>query len=112
LFDLAETTHRLESRYIDWLVGELPAAAQRYREHSPVTHAAAIKVPMLVLQGDADNVVPPEQAQTMVDAIRAGGGTVEHHVYAGEGHGWSRPETVTDELERVETFLNRWVLRR
>ncbi len=25
LFDLAETTHRFESRYIDWLVGELPA---------------------------------------------------------------------------------------
>lgn len=112
LFDLAETTHRLESRYIDWLVGELPEAADRYREYSPETHAAAIKVPVLVLQGDADNVVPPAQAQTMVDAVRAGGGTVEHHVYEGEGHGWSRPETVTDELERVEAFLSRWVLRR
>ena len=111
LFDLAETTHRLESRYIDWLVGELPAAAERYREHSPVTHAAAIKVPMLVLQGDADNVVPPAQAQLVVDAVRGGGGTVDHHVYAGEGHGWSRPETMTDELERVEAFLDRWVLR-
>jgi dipeptidyl aminopeptidase/acylaminoacyl peptidase len=69
-------------------------------------------VPLLVLQGDADNVVPLAQAQAMVDAVRAGGGTVEHHVYPGEGHGWSRPETVTDELERVEVFLNRWVLRR
>jgi dipeptidyl aminopeptidase/acylaminoacyl peptidase len=112
LFDLAETTHRLESRYIDWLVGELPRAADRYREHSPSTHAAAIKVPLLILQGDADNVVPPAQAQLLVDAVRGAGGTVEHHVYAGEGHGWSRPETVTDELERVEAFLNRWVLRR
>ncbi len=112
LFDLAEGTHRLESRYIDWLVGDLPAAAERYVEHSPVTHAGAIKVPLLVLQGDADNVVPPAQAQLMVDAVRAGGGTVDHHVYAGEGHGWSRPETMTDELERVEAFLGRWVLRR
>jgi dipeptidyl aminopeptidase/acylaminoacyl peptidase len=112
LFDLAETTHRLESRYIDWLVGELPRDADRYRDRSPVTHAAGIEVPVLVLAGDADNVVPPAQAQAVVDAIRAGGGTVEHHVYAGEGHGWSRPETVTDELERVEGFLNRWVLRR
>ena len=112
LFDLAETTHRLESRYIDWLVGELPEAADRYVEYSPVTHAAEITVPLLVLQGDADNVVPPEQAQLMVDAVRAGGGTVDHHVYEGEGHGWSRPETVTDELERVEAFLARWVLNR
>lgn len=112
LFELAETTHGLESRYIDWLVGELPRDADRYREHSPVTHAAAIKTPLLVLQGDADNVVPPEQAQLVVDAIRGAGGTVEHHVYEGEGHGWSRPETVTDELERVEAFLDRWVLKR
>jgi dipeptidyl aminopeptidase/acylaminoacyl peptidase len=112
LFDLAETTHRLESRYVDWLVGELPGAADRYRDHSPVTHAAAIRVPLLVLQGDADNVVPPAQARAVVDAVRGAGGTVDHHVYAGEGHGWSRPETVTDELERVEAFLSRWVLRR
>jgi dipeptidyl aminopeptidase/acylaminoacyl peptidase len=112
LFDLAETTHRLESRYVDWLVGPLPEAADRYRDHSPVTHAASIKVPLLLLQGDADNVVPPAQAQLVVDAVRAAGGTVDHHVYAGEGHGWGRPETVTDELERVEAFLTRWVLRR
>jgi dipeptidyl aminopeptidase/acylaminoacyl peptidase len=37
---------------------------------------------------------------------------VEHHVYEGEGHGFSRPETVQDELERTERFLTRWVLNR
>ena len=79
---------------------------------SPVTHAGAIRVPLLVLQGDADDVVPPAQAQAVVDAVRAAGGTVDVHVYPGEGHGWSRPETVTDELERVDAFLTRWVLRR
>jgi dipeptidyl aminopeptidase/acylaminoacyl peptidase len=112
LFDLVETTHRLESRYLDHLVGELPRDAARYHVRSPVTQAGAIGVPLLVLQGDADKVVPPAQAQALVDAVRAGGGTVEHHVYEGEGHGWSRPETVVDELERVERFLNRWVLTR
>jgi dipeptidyl aminopeptidase/acylaminoacyl peptidase len=112
LFDLAETTHRFESRYVDWLVGPLPEAADRYTERSPVTHAAGIKTPLLVLQGDVDNVVPPAQAQLLVDAVRAGGGVVEHHVYAGEGHGWAKPETMTDELERVEAFLTRWVLHR
>jgi dipeptidyl aminopeptidase/acylaminoacyl peptidase len=112
LFDLAETTHRLESRYLDHLVGDLPRDARRYHERSPVTQAGAIDVPLLVLQGDADKVVPPAQAQALVDAVRAGGGTVEHHVYPGEGHGWSRPETVIDELERVDAFLTRWVLTR
>jgi dipeptidyl aminopeptidase/acylaminoacyl peptidase len=112
LFDLAETTHRFESKYVDWLVGPLPEAADRYVAHSPVTHAASIRVPLLVLQGDADKVVPPAQAQEVVDIVRAAGGTVEHHVYEGEGHGWAKPETMVDELERVDAFLTRWVLRR
>jgi dipeptidyl aminopeptidase/acylaminoacyl peptidase len=112
LFDIAETTHKLESRYLDSLIGELPRDADRYRDRSPVTHAAAIRVPLLVLQGDADKVVPLGQAQQLVDTVRQAGGTVEYHVYADEGHGWARPETVTDELERVDAFLTRWVLQR
>ena len=55
-------------------------------------------------------MVPPAQAQALVDAVRAAGGTVEHHVYAGEGHGWSRRDTVEDDLERTLAFLERWVV--
>ncbi len=112
LFDLASTTHRFESRYLDRIVGELPEHASRYRERSPVTYARETSVPVLVLQGDADRVVPKAQADLMVDAMRAGGATVEYHVYEGEGHGWARPETVEDELTRTERFLTNWVLRR
>lgn len=111
LFDLAETTHRFESRYLDRIVGELPRDADRYRERSPVTHAAAISVPVMVLQGADDKVVPPAQARVMVDAMRAGGASVEYHEYEGEGHGWSHAETVADALERIDRFLTR-VLRR
>ncbi|MDQ1500146.1 MAG: hypothetical protein QOI86_3486 [Actinomycetota bacterium] len=112
LFDLAETTHRYESRYLDRLVGPLPEAAALYRERSPVSHAAAINVPLLVLQGDRDTTVPKAQADALVDTLRRSGSTVEYHVYEGEGHGWAKPETVADELERSERFLTRWVLKR
>jgi dipeptidyl aminopeptidase/acylaminoacyl peptidase len=110
LFDLARTTHRFESRYLDEIVGSLPADAVTFRERSPVSHAAAIRAALLVLQGDADAVVPPAQAQLLVDAVRAAGGTVEHHVYEGEGHGWARRATVQDELERTLAFLERYVV--
>jgi dipeptidyl aminopeptidase/acylaminoacyl peptidase len=112
LFDLAETTHRYESRYLDKVVGPLPEAAALYRERSPVNHVAEITVPLLVLQGDRDNTVPKAQADSLVEALRRKGSTVEYHVYEGEGHGWSKPETVADELERAEKFLTRWVLKR
>jgi dipeptidyl aminopeptidase/acylaminoacyl peptidase len=111
LFDLAATTHRFESGYCDDLVGALPEHADRYRERSPVAHAAEIRVPLLVLQGDADKVVPPAQARLLVDAVRAAGGTVEEHVYEGEGHGWSRPDTIEDALARTIDFLDRHVAR-
>lgn len=112
LFDLAETTHRYESRYLDKVVGPLPEAAALYRERSPVNHVAEITVPLLVLQGDRDNTVPKAQADSLVEALRRKGSAVEYHVYEGEGHGWSKPETVADELERAEKFLTRWVLKR
>ena len=109
LFELAATTHRFESHYLDEIVGPRPEADAAYRERSPITHAASIQVPLLVLQGDDDEVVPPAQAVALVDAVQAAGGTVEYCVYEGEGHGWTRQATIADELERTLAFLGRWV---
>jgi dipeptidyl aminopeptidase/acylaminoacyl peptidase len=111
LFDLDETTHRYEAHYLHSIVGPLPEAAARYRDRSPVNRAEQITSPLLILQGDADNVVPPAQSQAIHDRLRALGRTVELHTYVGEGHGWGRPDTVIDELERTESFLRRHVLR-
>ncbi len=112
LFDLAATTHRFESRYLDRLVGTLPEHADRYEARSPVARARDLTVPVLVLQGADDKVVPPSQAQLLVDAVRAAGGTVEQHVYDGEGHGFSQEATIVDSFERIEAFLERWVVQR
>jgi len=76
-----------------------------------VNRADAIVAPLLILQGADDKVVPPAQSQAIHDRLRALGRTVELHVYDGEGHGWGRPATVSDELERTESFLRRHVLR-
>jgi len=112
LFDLAATTHRFESRYLDRLVGTLPEHADRYEVRSPVHHAREIAVPVLVLQGADDVVVPRAQAQLLVDSMRAAGGTVEQHVYDGEGHGFSQEATILDSYARIERFLDRWVVLR
>jgi dipeptidyl aminopeptidase/acylaminoacyl peptidase len=105
LVELARTTHRFESRYSDWLVGELPDEVERYRDRSPITHAGLLRAPTLVLNGAADEIVSPAQVRAFVDAVRAAGGTIEHHEYPDEGHGWSRPETTRDVYERVDAFL-------
>jgi dipeptidyl aminopeptidase/acylaminoacyl peptidase len=112
LFDLDETTHRFEAHYLRSIVGPLPEAAHRYRSRSPINLASAITAPLLVLQGSADNVVPQAQSDALVAAVEAAGGTVEYHVYDGEGHGWNRAEVVSDELDRTWSFLRRFVMRR
>jgi dipeptidyl aminopeptidase/acylaminoacyl peptidase len=111
LFALAEVDHRYEAHYTDSLVGPLPEAADRYRERSPVNRAESIVEPLLILQGSDDPVVPPAQSEAIAARLRALGRTVELHVYEGEGHGWGRAATVTDELARTEEFLRRHVLR-
>jgi dipeptidyl aminopeptidase/acylaminoacyl peptidase len=111
LFDLDETTHRFEKHYLFTMIGPLPQAADAYRERSPASVADLIEAPLLVLQGGADKVVPLSQSEAIADKIRSRGGIIELHVYPDEGHGWNRPETVVDELERIEDFLRRHVLR-
>lgn len=112
LVELALTTHRFESTYHLRLVGPLPAAVDVYRDRSPLTRAAEIRVPVLLLHGDKDTSVPVAQSEAMADALRAAGVPVERHVYPGEGHGWRRAATIADDFERVQAFLTRWVLPR
>jgi dipeptidyl aminopeptidase/acylaminoacyl peptidase len=90
------------------LVGPLPETRAQYVARSPLAHASEIRAPVLLLQGDQDRVVNPERATTFANALRRAGVEVEFHVYAGEGHGWRRAETVADELTRVSSFLARW----
>lgn len=105
-----EQTWRFEAHYFESLVGKLPEAHQAYIERSPLTHASAITAPVLLLHGTADEAVPVAQSSDMAAAIEKAGGTVEIHLYEGEGHGWRKPETQIDELERVHAFLCRYVL--
>jgi dipeptidyl aminopeptidase/acylaminoacyl peptidase len=111
LLELDETTHRFEKHYLHSIAGPLPDAVDQYRSRSPVSVVEQITAPLLILQGDADVVVPPAQSQLIADRLSDLGRTVELHFYEGEGHGWARPDTVIDELERTEDFLRRHVLR-
>ncbi len=108
LLDLAATTHRFESGDLVRLVGPLPDARDRYVARSPMTRASELRAPTLLLQGDADPVVNPERTAEFAQMLRRQGVVVEHHVYADEGHGWRRAETVADELARIQRFLQRW----
>jgi len=85
---LAQDTHKFESRYLDWLIGAYPQEAARYRERSPVHHAERLSAPVIFFQGEDDKIVPPNQAEVMVEALRAKGNAVGYLLFAGEQHGF------------------------
>jgi len=105
LVDLRERSHRFERHSTLDLVGDHAAHVAR----SPLAHAPSIVAPVLLLHGSDDPVVPVEQAERLAARLQALGRAVELHVYEGEGHGWSRPASVLDELARTEAFLARHV---
>ena len=60
---LAADTHDFESHYLDGLIGPLPDAEGVYLERSPLSHSERFRVPILLLQGADDLVVPPSQSR-------------------------------------------------
>ncbi|WP_243232602.1 prolyl oligopeptidase family serine peptidase [Microbacterium sp. CIAB417] len=104
---LAADTHDFEKNYLDGLVGPLPEAEAVYVERSPLTNADRIDVPVLLLQGADDPVVPPSQSEGVRDALAARGIDHEYVLYPGEGHGFRSAETIVDALERELGFLGR-----
>ncbi|OYC95708.1 dipeptidyl-peptidase 5 [Microbacterium sp. Yaish 1] len=104
---LAAETHDFEARYLDGLIGPLPEAEDVYIERSPLSRPERFRVPLLLLQGDEDAVVPPAQAEAIRDALVAHGVPHAYVLYAGEGHGFRRTETIVNALESELAFLGR-----
>ena len=72
---------------------------------SPVFHADKASVPILLIHGSDDTVVPPEQSRRMNDALKRAGKSVELVELKGEDHGLSRSETREQMLIRSAAFL-------
>lgn len=103
---LARDTHKFESRYLDRLVGPYPVAEETYRARSPVHHFDRLERPMIVFQGLDDRVVPPSQAEMLVEALRRKGLPFAYLAFEGEGHGFRRAETVKRALEAELYFYS------
>ncbi|HSG91090.1 MAG TPA: S9 family peptidase, partial [Pseudomonadales bacterium] len=104
LATLAQDTHKFESRYLDSLVGAWPAERARYEARSPAHHTERLDRPVLFLQGLEDRIVPPSQAEAMVDALDARGIPVAYVTFEGEQHGFRQAANIRRALEAELQF--------
>jgi dipeptidyl aminopeptidase/acylaminoacyl peptidase len=78
---------------------------------SPLTNAAKIKKPMLVIQGKNDPRVPVTESLQMVEKIRTNGGTIWYLEAADEGHGFRKKGNRDFQLAAEAVFVKENLLR-
>lgn len=104
---LAKDTHKFESRYLDSIVGPYPARRDIYKERSPINSADRLSCPVIFFQGSEDKIVPPNQAELMVDALCKKGVPVAYILFPGEGHGFRKAENTKRATEAELYFYSR-----
>ena len=104
---LAQDTHKFESRYLDSMVGPYPEDKQLYLDRSPLYFADQLDCPVIFMQGLDDPVVPPQQAESMVAALKKNGIPVAYLPFEGESHGFRQSTTVIKAIESEYYFYTR-----
>ncbi len=104
---LVRDTHKFESRYTDKLVGPYPERRDIYQQRSPINYTDRLSCPVIFFQGLEDKVVPPNQAELMVQALRSKGLPVAYLQFEGEGHGFRRSENIKRSLDSELYFYSR-----
>ena len=104
---LAKDTHKFESRYLDRLIGPYPERRDLYVARSPIHFTDKLNCSMIIFQGLEDKVVPPNQAEKMVEAVRAKKLPVAYLTFAGEQHGFRKAENIRRVLEAELYFYSK-----
>ena len=103
---LAGDTHKFESRYLDQVVGPYPERKDLYIERSPIHHLDGFSVPLLLLQGLDDKVVPPNQSEMIYEALKGKGIPTAYVAFEGEGHGFRKSENIVTALNAELYFYS------
>jgi len=104
---LEKDTHKFESRYSDRIVGPYPDRRDLYLERSPINFVDRLSCPVIFFQGNEDRVVPPSQAEVMVNALRQKGVPVAYILFEGEQHGFRRAQNIKRALDAELYFYSR-----
>jgi len=100
-------THKFESHYLDRLIGPYPERKDLYKERSPIHFIDRISCPMIIFQGLEDKVVPPNQAELMVEALRKKGLPFAYVPFEGEQHGFRQAKNIKHSLEAELYFYSK-----
>ncbi|MBL8769934.1 MAG: S9 family peptidase [Phenylobacterium sp.] len=104
---LVEDEGRVSQRYWKRFMGVQKLGDPALAEISPLTHVGRVSIPILLVHGRDDTVVPLEQSRIMAEALQKAGKPVEYVVQDGEDHWLSRGETRLQMLTATMAFIEK-----
>lgn len=106
---LANDTHKFEKLYMEQLVGKYPEEKAIWESRSPINSVDTINVPLIIFQGEDDQIVPKNQSVMIYEALQKRGIRSELHIYPGEEHGFRQSHNIIHSLNReVEFYLEQF----
>jgi dienelactone hydrolase len=104
---LIRDTHKFEARYLDGLIGPYPEQKDLYVERSPIHFIDRLACPVVFFQGDEDKIVPPNQAEMMVNELQSKNLPVAYVLFEGEQHGFRKAENIKRALDGELYFYSK-----
>lgn len=95
--------------WLRFMGGPPPLSTELYDFSNTLQLVKQLKTPLLVLHGDADPRVPPFESQQLVEELKKHGKVYDAHFYAGEPHGFRRPENRLDAYKRISEWFARYL---
>ena len=80
-----------------------------YRKANVLPDVESIKTPLLILHGEKDPQVPPQESAEFAEALKKAGKTYLYFTYPNEGHGFQQREHRKDSYEKQLAFLDKYL---
>jgi len=104
---LESDTHKFESGYSSFLIGEGKNAKKALYDRSPIHFIDKLSCPIIFFQGDEDKVVPPDQSENMYLALKNKKIPTAYVLFEKEGHGFQKKENLIKALESECAFYKK-----
>lgn len=107
--DLLNNPPKFERYYSDWLIGPYPDDEKLYWERSPIFFANQIQDPIAVFQGGRDPIVPHNQADQIIQALKENQVPHLYILYPEEGHGFKNAKNIENFYAKSLDFLDHYL---
>ena len=109
LIGMANSTHRFEEFYLDYLIGNIETDYEKYLKRSPIENVNFMNMPLILFHGLKDKVIPSDQSIAIKDELLKREIPVQINLFENEGHGFKDGKIKVDVLNKTEAFFKQYL---